>query len=71
MLADEPGDLRASATAVATVQEEIGYQGGGARTSAYSLEPDVAIVVDVTFSTATLTLIEDGVVTDQITVPVG
>ncbi len=41
----------ASATAVATVQEEIGYQGGGARTSAYSLEPDVAIVVDVTFST--------------------
>ena len=51
MLAGEPGDLRAGATAVATVQEEIGYQGGGARTSAYSLEPDVAIVVDVTFST--------------------
>jgi len=42
---------RASATAVATVQEEIGYSGGGARTSAYALEPDVAIVVDVTFST--------------------
>ena len=41
----------ASATAVATVQEEIGYSGGGARTSAYALEPDVAIVVDVTFST--------------------
>lgn len=37
--------------AVATVQEEIGYSGGGARTSAYSLEPDVALVVDVTFST--------------------
>jgi endoglucanase len=36
---------------VATVQEEIGYSGGGARTSAYSLEPHVAIVVDVTFST--------------------
>jgi endoglucanase len=51
MLADEPGELKAAATAVATVQEEIGYQGGGARTSAYSLEPDVAIVVDVTFST--------------------
>jgi len=33
------------------VQEEIGYQGGGARTSAYSVDPDVAIVVDVTFST--------------------
>ena len=42
---------RASVTAVATVQEEIGYQGGGARTSAYAVNPDVAIVVDVTFST--------------------
>jgi len=42
---------KASATAVATVQEEIGYSGGGARTSAYTLEPEVAIVVDVTFST--------------------
>jgi putative aminopeptidase FrvX len=41
----------ASTTAVATVQEEIGYSGGGARTSAYALEPDIAIVVDVTFST--------------------
>jgi endoglucanase len=51
LLAEEPGDLRARATAVATAQEEIGLQGGGARTSAYALEPDVAIVVDVTFST--------------------
>ena len=42
---------KASTTAVATVQEEIGYSGGGARTSAYALEPHVAIVVDVTFST--------------------
>lgn len=42
---------RASVTAVATAQEEIGYSGGGARTSAYTLEPEVAIVVDVTFST--------------------
>ena len=50
-LADDPGELAARATAVATVQEEIGLQGGGARTSAYSLRPDVAIVVDVTFST--------------------
>ncbi len=41
----------ATTTAVATVQEEIGYSGGGARTSAYALEPDVAIVIDVTFST--------------------
>jgi putative aminopeptidase FrvX len=51
MLADDPGGLVAEATAVATVQEEIGYQGGGARTSAYTVDPDVAIVVDVTFST--------------------
>ena len=51
LLAKDPEGLRAAATAVATVQEEIGRQGGGARTSAYVLEPDVAIVVDVTFST--------------------
>jgi putative aminopeptidase FrvX len=49
LLAHDPP--RASVTAVATTQEEIGYSGGGARTSAYALEPDVAIVVDVTFST--------------------
>ncbi len=49
LLAEDPP--RACATAVATVQEEIGHSGGGARTSAYALEPDVAIVVDVTFST--------------------
>ena len=48
-LSASPGT--ASAVAVATVQEEIGYSGGGARTSAYSVEPDVALVVDVTFST--------------------
>jgi putative aminopeptidase FrvX len=41
----------ASVTAVATAQEEIGYAGGGARTSAYSLDPAVALVVDVTFAT--------------------
>jgi len=45
---DSPG---AAVFAVATVQEEIGYAGGGARSSAFSLEPDVALVVDVTFST--------------------
>ncbi len=49
LLADDPPI--ASATAVATVQEEIGYTGGGARSIAYALEPDVAIAVDVTFST--------------------
>lgn len=51
MLHDSAGENVARATAVATAQEEIGYQGGGARTSAYSVDPDVAIVVDVTFST--------------------
>lgn len=49
LIAEEPGE--ASVTAVATAQEEIGYSGGGARSSAYALEPDVAVVVDVTFST--------------------
>ena len=49
LLADDPPSARV--TAVATAQEEIGYQGGGARASAYALEPDVALVVDVTFST--------------------
>jgi putative aminopeptidase FrvX len=47
----EGGALGAEVTAVATTQEEIGYQGGGARTSAFRIEPDVALVVDVTFST--------------------
>ncbi|MGH7483404.1 MAG: M42 family metallopeptidase [Longimicrobiales bacterium] len=41
----------ATVTAVATTQEEIGYSGGGARPSAYQLDPQVAIVVDVTFAT--------------------
>ncbi len=50
LLAEEPAP-HAGAVAVATVQEEIGYSGGGARSSAFSLDPDVAIVVDVTFST--------------------
>jgi len=48
LAADPPA---ACTTAVATVQEEIGYSGGGARSSAYAIEPDVAIAVDVTFST--------------------
>ncbi len=41
----------AAVFAVATVQEEISYSGGGARPGAFSLEPQVALVVDVTFST--------------------
>ena len=49
LLADDPP--QAATMAVATVQEEIAYSGGGARSSAFALEPDVALVVDVTFST--------------------
>ena len=50
MLATEPPSSYVAA--VATTQEEIGfYTGGGASTSAFKIEPDVAIVVDVTFST--------------------
>lgn len=43
---------QAEVVAVATSQEEIGYPGGGgARTSAFGLEPKVALVVDVTHAT--------------------
>ena len=42
---------KASVTAVATTQEEIGYHGGGARAAAFNVEPQVALVVDVTFAT--------------------
>ncbi|MEX2526309.1 MAG: M42 family metallopeptidase [Gemmatimonadota bacterium] len=45
----EPGP--AAVVAMASAQEEIGYSGGGARTGAYSVEPHLALVVDVTFST--------------------
>jgi endoglucanase len=45
---DRPG---ASVAAVATSQEEIGYFGGGARASAFRVDPLIAIVVDVTFAT--------------------
>jgi putative aminopeptidase FrvX len=48
-LAEDPP--AAAVAAVATSQEEIGYSGGGARTSAYQLDPAVALVVDVTFAT--------------------
>jgi endoglucanase len=40
-----PGDV----VALAVVQEETGF--GGSRTSAFALEPDLAIAVDVTFAT--------------------
>ena len=43
---------RATVAAVATTQEEIGfYTGGGAATSAFALEPQIALVIDVTFAT--------------------
>ncbi|HEU0015208.1 MAG TPA: M42 family metallopeptidase [Longimicrobium sp.] len=45
------GECAAAVTAVATTQEEIGYHGGGARTSSYRLDPQVALAVDLTFST--------------------
>jgi putative aminopeptidase FrvX len=51
LLAREDPRPRAAATAVATTREEIASTGGGARSSAVSLEPDVAIVVDVTHAT--------------------
>jgi putative aminopeptidase FrvX len=41
----------ASVTAVATTREEIAATGGGARSSVNQLEPDVAIVIDVTHAT--------------------
>ena len=50
-VAEDPGPGEAAVFAVATAQEEIGRMGGGAASSAFSLEPDVALVVDVTFST--------------------
>jgi putative aminopeptidase FrvX len=45
----ERSSLKGSFAAVAAVQEEIGLF--GARTSAFALEPDLAIVVDVTHAT--------------------
>jgi endoglucanase len=41
----------AEVVAVATTQEEIGYHGGGARAKAFALDPQVAVAVDLTFST--------------------
>ena len=45
------GHAQCNVTAVATTQEEIGYTGGGARTSATTLDATVAIAVDVTHAT--------------------
>jgi len=46
---DEKNALKSSFAAIAAVQEEIGLF--GARTSAFAVQPDLAIVVDVTHAT--------------------
>jgi endoglucanase len=46
---EQPGSARV--VAVATTQEEIAFQGGGARVSATRIGPQMAIVVDVTHAT--------------------
>ena len=51
LLAGAAAGLAASVTAVATTREEIASHGGGARSSAVAVEPDVAIVIDVTHAT--------------------
>jgi putative aminopeptidase FrvX len=51
LLAGDGAGLAAAVTAVATTREEIASHGGGARSSAVALEPDVAIVIDVTHAT--------------------
>jgi putative aminopeptidase FrvX len=48
-LVAEAGDAAGDVAACGVAQEEISF--GGARTTAYSLDPDIAIVVDVTFAT--------------------
>lgn len=48
-LVAEAGGAAGDVVAVAAVQEEITL--GGSRTATYALEPDAAIVVDVTFAT--------------------
>ena len=47
--AEQPGAARV--VAVATTQEEIAHQGGGARVSATRIGPAMALVVDVTHAT--------------------
>jgi putative aminopeptidase FrvX len=48
-LVAEAGDATGDIAAVAVTQEEVTF--AGARTTAYSLDPDIAIVVDVTWAT--------------------
>jgi putative aminopeptidase FrvX len=49
LAADPP--KHAAVYAVATTREEIAWSGGGARTSAVGIDPQVALVVDVTHAT--------------------
>jgi putative aminopeptidase FrvX len=49
LAADRP--KHAGVYAVATTREEIAWSGGGARTSAVGIDPQVALVVDVTHAT--------------------
>jgi endoglucanase len=49
LLRESKGKLQAEVCAVSNVQEEVGLL--GARQIAYSLKPDVALVVDVTHAT--------------------
>ncbi len=49
LLKEDMGELKAEVCAVSNIMEEIGLL--GARQVAYSLKPDVAIVVDVTHAT--------------------
>jgi putative aminopeptidase FrvX len=49
LLQDSKGKLKAEVCAVSNVQEEVGLL--GARQIAYSLKPDIALVVDVTHAT--------------------
>ena len=51
LLSSEGARPAAAVMAVATTREEIAATGGGARTSVAALEPDVAVVVDVTHAT--------------------
>jgi putative aminopeptidase FrvX len=47
----ERGELKGRMAAIASVQEEIGLK--GAATSAYAVEPDLALAIDVTHATDT------------------
>jgi putative aminopeptidase FrvX len=49
LLAGKPGKLQAEVNAVSNIMEEVGLL--GARQIAYTLKPDIALVVDVTHAT--------------------